>query len=98
MIDPRTYDDIVKQTTALVRRYTGWQLPDGADSATASDPAPDAGTALIGLFGHMVEAVISRLNQTPDKYFLAFLDLIGTQHRAAAGGPGAVDVASVGPQ
>jgi len=71
-IDPRTYDDIVAQMTTLVRHYTGWQPVPGALE-------PDAGTALISIFGHMVEMVIEHLNQAPEKNFLAFLDLIGTQ-------------------
>lgn len=71
-IDPRTYDDVVKQTTALLQQYTGWQPQDGQ---------PDAGAALVGIFSRMIEQVIERLNQTPEKNFLAFLDLIGTQMR-----------------
>jgi len=40
---------------------------------------PDAGMALIRIFGRMAALVSDRLNQVPDKNFLAFLDLIGTQ-------------------
>ena len=69
-IDPRSYDEIVQQTSALVRQYTGWQ-PSESDT--------DAGAALIRVFGRMVEQVIERLNQAPEKNFLAFLDLIGAQ-------------------
>lgn len=71
-IDPRTYDDIVRQTSTLVQKYTAWRPRDGQ---------PDAGTALVGIFGRLVEGVIERLNQAPEKNFLAFLDLIGTQIR-----------------
>jgi hypothetical protein len=39
----------------------------------------DAGWALIRIFGRMAALVSDRLNQVPDKNFLAFLDLIGTQ-------------------
>jgi hypothetical protein len=39
----------------------------------------DAGMALIRIFGRMAKLVSDRLNQVPDKNFLAFLDLIGTQ-------------------
>jgi hypothetical protein len=42
-------------------------------------PQPDAGQALIGIFAHLAALTISRLNQTPDKAFLAFLDLIGVR-------------------
>ncbi|MEG4166553.1 MULTISPECIES: putative baseplate assembly protein [unclassified Microcoleus] len=39
----------------------------------------DAGRGLIRIFGRMAALVSDRLNQAPDKNFLAFLDLIGTQ-------------------
>ena len=39
----------------------------------------DAGEALIRIFGKMVKSVSDRLNQVPEKNFLAFLDLIGGQ-------------------
>ncbi|MEG4343071.1 baseplate J/gp47 family protein [Microcoleus sp. A003_D6] len=39
----------------------------------------DAGMGLIRIFGRMAALVSDRLNQAPDKNFLAFLDLIGTQ-------------------
>ncbi len=39
----------------------------------------DAGQALIRIFGRMVTKVSDRLNQVPEKNFLAFLDLIGGQ-------------------
>jgi hypothetical protein len=39
--------------------------------------SPDAGSALIRIFGRFVELVIDRLNQVPEKNFLAFLNLIG---------------------
>ena len=39
----------------------------------------DAGMALIRIFGRMAALVSDRLNKVPDKNFLAFLDLIGTQ-------------------
>ncbi len=39
----------------------------------------DAGGALIRIFAGMVKTVSDRLNQVPEKNFLAFLDLIGGQ-------------------
>ncbi|MBD2341677.1 baseplate J/gp47 family protein [Calothrix sp. FACHB-156] len=39
----------------------------------------DVGLALIRIFARMVALVSDRLNQVPEKHFLAFLDLIGTQ-------------------
>ncbi|NJK65787.1 MAG: baseplate protein J [Microcoleus sp. SU_5_3] len=45
-----------------------------------SKPAkPDAGLALIRIFGRMAATVSDRLNRVPEKNFLAFLDLLGTQ-------------------
>ena len=39
----------------------------------------DAGSALVHIFSQMVQLAIKRLNKVPEKNFLAFLDLIGTQ-------------------
>lgn len=39
----------------------------------------DPGTALVRVFARMAEVVAARLNQVPDRNFLAFLDLIGTE-------------------
>lgn len=39
----------------------------------------DAGGALIRIFARMVNLISNRLNQVPEKNFLAFLDLIGGQ-------------------
>jgi len=68
-IDQRTYEDIVRQTETWAAQFTEWS------------PAPnhenDAGRALIRIFGRMVKLVSDRLNQVPEKNFLAFLDLIG---------------------
>lgn len=73
-IDPRTYGQIVAQTEALAQKYTDWR--------PRSDGQPDAGRALIRIFSRMAALVSDRLNQVPDKNFLAFLDLIGTQIQA----------------
>ncbi|HBB34546.1 MAG TPA: putative baseplate assembly protein [Cyanobacteria bacterium UBA8803] len=40
---------------------------------------PDPGLALIRIFSRMATLAIARLNQVPEKNFLAFLDLLGTQ-------------------
>ncbi|MFN6485346.1 MULTISPECIES: baseplate J/gp47 family protein [unclassified Nostoc] len=68
-IDQRTYEEIVQQTENLVEQYTGWKAAPGNQT--------DAGGALIRIFGRMVKLVSDRLNQVPEKNFLAFLDLIG---------------------
>ena len=74
-IDPRSYSEIVKQTSALVHHFTGWQPPDelGIEG--------DGGSALVGIFSRLAQLVSDRLNQVPDKNFLAFLDLIGTAYQ-----------------
>ncbi|MEG3925644.1 MULTISPECIES: baseplate J/gp47 family protein [unclassified Microcoleus] len=63
-------DDLAKKIaevkTKLVK-VKGWQGKN------------DAGMGLIRIFGRMAALVSDRLNQAPDKNFLAFLDLIGTQ-------------------
>lgn len=71
-IDRRHYEDIVRQTTELAQRH----LPSWQPGSTA-----DAGVALMRIFGRMAALVSDRLNRTPEKNFLAFLDLIGTQIR-----------------
>ncbi|MGV0107103.1 putative baseplate assembly protein [Nostoc sp. DSM 114160] len=68
-IDQRTYEEIVEQTEKLVEQSTGWKAASGNKT--------DAGGALIRIFGRMVKLVSDRINQVPEKNFLAFLDLIG---------------------
>ncbi|MBC1220611.1 baseplate protein J, partial [Nostoc sp. UCD120] len=68
-IDQRTYEEIVQQTENLVEQYTAWKPAPGEKT--------DAGRALIRIFGRMVKLVSDRINQVPEKNFLAFLDLIG---------------------
>ncbi|WP_435210116.1 putative baseplate assembly protein [Streptomyces sp. bgisy034] len=70
-IDPRDRAALVAQTTDLATRYSGWQPP--------ADGRPDAGQALIGVFARFAELVVQRLNQVPERDYLAFLNLIGTQ-------------------
>jgi Baseplate J-like protein len=68
-IDKRSYADIVAQTQQLAGQFSGWQpRPDGQ---------PDAGQALIQVFGRFAELVVDRINRAPDKNYLAFLNLIG---------------------
>jgi hypothetical protein len=70
-IDKRTYEEIVRQTEDLVVKFTEWRPDDQRPN--------DAGRALIRIFGRMAKLVSDRINQVPDKNFLAFLDLIGGQ-------------------
>ncbi|NEO01345.1 MAG: hypothetical protein F6K50_39885, partial [Moorea sp. SIO3I7] len=69
-IDQRSYKDIVAYTEACAKAFTDWR--------PLADEKPDAGRSLIRIFGHLATIVGDRLNQVPDKNFLAFLDLIGT--------------------
>ena len=70
-IDTRDYKALVKQTSDLAQQLSGWQPP--------LTDQPDAGTALIGIFGRFAELVVQRINRAPEKNYLAFLNLIGTQ-------------------
>jgi hypothetical protein len=76
-IDSRTAADITAEVRTLLRLYApsygaGGSGPDG------SEPDPDPlGAALVGIFGRFAELIIQRLNQVPQKNFLAFLDLVG---------------------
>ena len=71
--DEDTADD--EETNARVEviglngNVQGWKPADNEEK--------DAGEALIRIFAKMVKSVSDRLNQAPDKNFLAFLDLIG---------------------
>jgi hypothetical protein len=69
-IDNRTYNDIVEQTVEFAEQFSAWRQ---------GDTKADAGGALIRIFGRMATLAIDRLNRLPEKNFLAFLDLIGTQ-------------------
>ncbi|MGG6263464.1 putative baseplate assembly protein [Leptolyngbya sp. AN03gr2] len=68
-IDSRTDEELIAQIVELAKYYTPQWHPDRAD----------AGLALIRIFGRMAAQVRDRVNQSLDKHFLAFLDLIGTQ-------------------
>jgi hypothetical protein len=69
-IDKRSYQDLVAETERLAQQLSRWRpRPDGR---------PDAGSALIRIFGSFAELVVERLNRAPDKSYLAFLNLIGT--------------------
>ncbi|HEX5734702.1 MAG TPA: putative baseplate assembly protein [Blastocatellia bacterium] len=65
-IDERAAPEIVQQVQELLKLYT----PD-------FNPSIGVGPALIGIFARFSELIIERLNQVPEKNFLAFLDLLG---------------------
>ncbi len=68
-IDSRTAADIAAKVEALLGRYTAgaWKPGD----------TPDPGQALVNIFAHFTGIIIDRLNRTPDKAFIAFLNMIG---------------------
>ncbi len=68
-VDPRSDAEIAAQLEQWAQAFTDWR-PDG--------DRPDAGRAMLRIFGRMASQVRDRLNQVPDKNFLAFLNLIGT--------------------
>jgi hypothetical protein len=74
-LDSRSIDEVVAQTEALATAYTAptrsgsWRPP--------SDGKLDFGGVLIRLFARMVDHLIKRLNQVPNKHQLAFTGLIG---------------------
>lgn len=67
-IDNRKFSDLLQTLKGLRPHYT----PEWVDS---NEKGP--GFALLNVFSHMVETVISRLNRVPYKNFVAFLDMLG---------------------
>ncbi|NES64238.1 MAG: hypothetical protein F6K24_02690, partial [Okeania sp. SIO2D1] len=65
-IDQRTAEDIAAQVQQLLEQYTG-----------ETKPIQGTRAALVNIFARFSEIIIERLNQVPDKNFLAFLDLLG---------------------
>ncbi|NES22103.1 MAG: putative baseplate assembly protein, partial [Symploca sp. SIO3E6] len=65
-IDQRTAKEIAEQVQELIKEYTGKTQELKGTSA-----------ALVNIFARFAEIIIERLNQVPDKNFLAFLDLLG---------------------
>ncbi|GAA0436035.1 putative baseplate assembly protein [Acrocarpospora corrugata] len=73
-LDDRTWQDLVDQMRALIPTY--------APQWTDHNPS-DLGISLIELFAWLAEGIIYRLNQVPDKNYLAFLGLLGITLRPA---------------
>ncbi len=72
-IDPRSAKDVTRQVADLAKIYAaGWNEMD----PISGSPTGFSG-ALINIFGRFAELIIQRLNQVPDKNYLAFLNLIG---------------------
>jgi predicted phage baseplate assembly protein len=69
-LDDRTFQDLVDEAKRFVQR----RCPEWTDH-NVSDP----GVTLIEVFASMVDQLIFRLNQVPDRNYVKFLELIGVQ-------------------
>ena len=69
-LDDRHFQDIVDQAKTLIPQY----CPEWTDH-NVSDP----GVALIELFAWMTDMLLYRVNQTPDRMYVKFLELIGVR-------------------
>jgi hypothetical protein len=72
-IDARSAADISAELRELLQAYA----PTWNEFDPVSGAATGTSAALIGIFARYAEIVIERLNQVPDKNFLAFMDLLG---------------------
>jgi len=73
-LDDRTWQDLVSEAVALIPSYA----PQWTDYS-----ASDLGITLIELFAWLVEGLTYRLNQVPDKNYIAFLNLLGITREPA---------------
>jgi len=69
-LDDRRFQDLVDDAKRLVQR----QCPDWTDH-NVSDP----GVTLIETFAYMVDQLLYRLNQVPDRNYVKFLELVGVR-------------------
>lgn len=72
-IDKRTASEIAQQVQDLIKIYA----PDWDEVDSATGQATGLSGALIGIFARFSEIIIQRLNQAPQKNFLAYLDMLG---------------------
>ncbi len=72
-LDDRSYQDIVDEAVSLIPRY--------APEWTNHNPS-DPGVTLLELAAWMTDLLIFRLNQVPEKNYVAFLNLLGIKLRA----------------
>ncbi len=80
-LDDRKFQDLVNDAKRLIPTF----CPTWTDH-NVSDP----GVTLIELFAWMTEQLLYRLNQVPDKNYVAFLDLLGVRLRPPTAARGAV--------
>ncbi|MFE2618358.1 hypothetical protein ACFXA2_32625 [Micromonospora chalcea] len=75
-LDDRAFLDLVTEARERIAR----SCPDWTDLS-----AHDPGMALVEAFAYLTEVMIYRLNQLPEKAYVAFLNLLGvTRHAPAA--------------
>jgi hypothetical protein len=72
-LDDRTFRDIVDEAISMIPRY--------APEWTNHNPS-DPGITLIELAAWMTDLLLRRLNQVPEKNYVAFLNLLGIKLRA----------------
>jgi hypothetical protein len=66
-IDTRDVEDLEREIKELISKFVPeWKPGEG-----------DVGLAFIKIFSHMTKEVIDRLNRVPEKYFGAFLEMLG---------------------
>ena len=75
VLDDRRYADIVRDAKSLIPRYT----PEWTDH-NPSDP----GITLIELYAWMIDMLLYRVNQVPERNYIKFLQLLGVERRPAA--------------
>ena len=73
-LDDRRYADLVESALRLRDRY----CPEW----TSTEPG-DPGIALIEIMAYLVDQLVYRLNQVPDRLYTEFLNMVGVQRRAA---------------
>ena len=69
-LDDRTWADLVSDVVALIPQY--------APKWTNQSPS-DVGITLVELFAWLVEGLTYRLNQVPNKNYVAFLNMLGIE-------------------
>ncbi len=67
-LDDRSWQDLVDEMTALIPVY--------APEWTDRNPS-DLGMSLLELFAYLAEGMLYRINQVPEKNYIAFLNLLG---------------------
>ncbi|MGH3761488.1 putative baseplate assembly protein [Actinophytocola sp.] len=81
-LDDRRYADLVEAALRLRDRY----CPEW----TSTEPG-DPGIALIEVFAYLVDQLLYRLNQVPDRLYSEFLNMVGVNRRTATVAEARVD-------